>query len=106
MRKSLNISFDVPATAWHETQRPLPKNTERTALLGRVHRGVIATSKTVDGCVRAHDAELELGDRAAEHREVDRGAGIDGGEQLAKAQAVIRVAVQSREHLLADRLVA
>jgi hypothetical protein len=27
MRKSLNISFDGPATAWHETQRPLPKKT-------------------------------------------------------------------------------
>ena len=50
--------------------------------------------------------ELELGDGAAEHREIDRATRGDGGKRCAEKRAVFGRCHSAAQHRLADRLVA
>ena len=79
---------------------------QRAALLRVGHRVVAPSSEAIDRRVRERERELELGDREAEHREVDRSPARDGRERLAEQTAVLGRAVEQREPLLPDRLVA
>ena len=74
--KSLNISLDRPDTAWQCTQSRRAKEQQRAFLLRQRHGRAVAARKPIDWCVGKDQRELEFRNRPAEHREIDRRAGL------------------------------
>ena len=89
-RKSLNISFEAPATAWQATQPASPKKSSAPRFSASVSAVALAAREAVDRRVGERQRELELRDRRAEHLEGDRAARPDLGEDLAEQPAVRR----------------
>ena len=83
--KSLNISFDCPATAWQRTQPASPKKRSAPRFSDPVIAARVPAREPVDRRVGESQRELELRDRLAEHREVDRAALRDLREELAES---------------------
>src|SRR6185436_2790433 len=79
---------------------------QRALLLLVRHRAQIAARETIDRRVREDERELELGDGAPEHREVDRPARGDLGEAPREQLAIAGAAVEVLEENPADGIVA
>ena len=87
--KSLNISFELPSTRWHDAQLALPKNSSAPRFSESVIAFVVAAREAIDRRVGKHEIELELGDRLAEMEEVDRRAFPDFLEHLPELLAIL-----------------
>src|SRR5438094_9117522 len=81
------------------------EESERSLLLGRRHGVPVASGKPVNRRICQDEGELELGNRAAEHGEINRAAAMHGWEQCAKKRPVGRCRVQPCQYNLPDRLI-
>ena len=78
---------------------------QRSAFVGRGHRVAVPSRKLIERRVGEHEREFELGDRLAEHEEIDRRAVSDFGKDLPEEFPVRFRSVQDLQRLLPNRLV-
>src|SRR6185436_2840865 len=82
------------------------KEDERAALLFAAHRVAIASGELINRRIGKRQRELELGNCATEHLEVDRGATSHFGEHRPEQAAIHRDSIHERDALVPDGFIA